>query len=131
GEIGHMTVQPDGLLCRCGNRGCLATVATTQVLLNRVRELLRRYPENPLWLEADGQPEHLTINHVAEAANQGNQVAQEALEGIGQWLGVALASVVNLLNLDMIIIGGPIEAAGEALLEPIRQELSRRVLPTH
>ncbi|MCC6457149.1 MAG: ROK family transcriptional regulator [Caldilineaceae bacterium] len=131
GEIGHMTVQPDGLLCRCGNRGCLATVATTEVLLNRVRELMRRNPDNPLWGKVDGQPEQLTMRHVAEAADQGNPVAQDALKGIGQWLGVALASVVNLLNLDMIIIGGPIEAAGEALLEPIRQELSRRVLPTH
>jgi predicted NBD/HSP70 family sugar kinase len=131
GEIGHVTVQPDGLLCRCGNRGCLATVATTEALLNRVRELLRRNPDNPLWREADGQLEPLTVEQIARAAQSGNQVAQEALNGIGQWLGVALASAVNLLNLDMIIIGGPIAAAGEALLEPIRQELGRRVLPTH
>ncbi len=49
GELGHVTVQPDGALCRCGNRGCLATVATTGALLNRVRQLLREDPANALW----------------------------------------------------------------------------------
>lgn len=131
GELGHFTVQPDGALCRCGNRGCLATVATSEALLNRVRQLLREDPDNSLWADLDNRLEQLVLDDVIRAAQTNNPVAHQALAEIGQWLAVALASSINLLNLDMIIVGGPLEAAGERLLEPLRDELSQRALPTH
>ena len=57
--------------------------------------------------------------------------AQQAFAEIGRWLGVALASAINLLNLEMIIVGGPMAAAGDYLLLPLQKELAQRVLPTH
>lgn len=131
GELGHMTVQPDGVLCRCGNRGCLSTVATTDALLNRVRELLRADRENGLWRTLNNHLEQLTLQHVMAALAQSNRVVQQALEEVAAWLAIALAAAVNLLNLDLIIVGGPLMAAGEALLEPLRRALHQRALPTH
>lgn len=131
GELGHITVQPDGALCRCGNRGCLATVASLEALLNQVSRLLRDDPTNPLWDELQHSVELLSLDKVIQAAQAGNNVAVQALAETGRWLAVALASAVNLLNLDMIIIGGPLEQAGTVLLDPLRAELGQRALPTH
>jgi predicted NBD/HSP70 family sugar kinase len=131
GELGHVTVQPDGMVCRCGNRGCLATVATVESLLSRVGRLLREDPANPLWEELGPSLELLSLDMVIRAAETGNPAARQALAETGHWLAVALASAVNLLNLDMIIVGGPLEQAGDSLLDPLRSELNQRALPTH
>lgn len=131
GELGHMTVQPEGILCRCGNRGCLATVATVDALLNRVRQLLRNATNNPLWRTMQHDFTHLSLADVVKAAQEDNAIAEQAFAEIGQWLGVALASAINLLNLEMIIIGGPMAAAADKLLLPLQKELAQRVLPTH
>ena len=131
GELGHVTVQPAGILCRCGNRGCLSTVATTDVLLNRARQLLREDRENLLWAVLHNDLEQLTLQNLMEAIPPQNHVVQQALAEVAEWLAIALASAVNLLNLDLIIVGGPIMAAGEALLTPLRTALNQRALPTH
>lgn len=131
GELGHITVLPDGAPCRCGNHGCLATVATVDALLNRVSQLLREHRDNPLWQRVHGDLNSLTLEDVIWGAEAENSVAIQALAEIGRWLAIAIASAVNLLNLDMIIIGGPLEQAGEKLLQPLRDELSQRALPTH
>jgi glucokinase len=131
GELGHVTVQPDGILCRCGNSGCLATVATVDALLSQVNRRLRDAPDNPLWTLVGDNLSALRLEEVVWAAEAGNPVAQQALADVGRWLAIAIASAVNLLNLDMVIVGGPLEQAGEHLLRPLRAELSRRALPTH
>lgn len=131
GELGHVTVQPDGALCRCGNQGCLATVATVDALLSRVSQLLRAMSDNPLWTRIGGDLNALRLDDVVWAAEAGNPVALQSLAEVGRWLAIAIASAVNLLNLDMVIVGGPLEKAGEHLLAPLRVELSRRALPTH
>jgi len=131
GELGHITVQPDGAICRCGNRGCLATVATTESLLVRVRRILREYPDDPLWQALNYHLEDLTLDDIFPAAAAGNTVVQQALHEIAEWLAIALASAVNLLNLDRIIVGGPMMMVGEALLQPLRTHLQQRALPTH
>ena len=131
GELGHLTVQPDGVLCRCGNRGCLATVATADALLNRVRQLLRNDADNALWATMHHNFDQLTLTTVVDAAHANNAIVQQAFAEIGQWLGIALASVINLLNLEMIVVGGPLALAGEHLLIPLQNELAQRALPTH
>ncbi len=131
GEMGHMTVQPDGELCRCGNRGCLATVVTIDALLNRTRQLLRSDPENPLWSTWRTRFDHLTLADLVSAADEGSATAQQVFAEAGRWVGIALASVINLLNLEMIVVGGPLVLAGEWLLQPLQQEILRRALPTH
>jgi predicted NBD/HSP70 family sugar kinase len=131
GELGHITVQPDGALCRCGNQGCLATVATVDALLSRASQLLRENRENPFWARVHGDLNSLTLEDIIWGAEANNPVALQTLAEIGRWLAIAIASAINLLNLDMVIIGGPLEQAGEKLLAPLRAELSQRALPTH
>ncbi|MCC7355180.1 MAG: ROK family transcriptional regulator, partial [Anaerolineae bacterium] len=119
-DLGHFIVQPGGRLCGCGNRGCLETVASTGAFLSRTRQLLRKSPEDPLWQDIEGDMDRLTLEQAIAAAQGGNRIVLQSLTEIGHWLGQALASTVNLLNLDMIIIGGPLAQAGEMLLEPLR-----------
>ncbi len=131
GELGHITVQPDGALCRCGNQGCLATLVTVDALLSRVSQLLRDNRDNPLWSRVHDDLNSLTLEDIVWGTEAENPVALQAVAEIGRWLAIAIASAVNLLNLDMVIIGGPVEQAGAKLLEPLRAELSQRALPTH
>ena len=131
GELGHVTVQPDGALCRCGNQGCLATVATVDALLSRVSRLLRESRDNSLWSRVGDDLNGLRLSDVVWAAEDNNPVALQALAEVGRWLAIAIASAVNLLDLDMVIVGGPMEQAGERLMGPLRAELSQRALPTH
>jgi predicted NBD/HSP70 family sugar kinase len=133
GEFGHVTVVPDGITCLCGNRGCLATVASAPALLDRIRQLLAAPASgsNSLWALLDGDLRRLTLNVVLQAARQGNPVAIQALAEVGRWLGIALGSVINLLNLDKVIVGGPVADAQELLFEPLRAELAQRSETTH
>ncbi len=130
GELGHITVDPQGPLCRCGNRGCLATVATTDALLNRIRQLLREDADNALWGSIQNL-DNLALQDVIRAVEADNLLAVRGVAEVGQWLALAVASAVNLLNLEMVIIGGPLARAGDYLLAPLQRELAQRALPTH
>lgn len=114
GEIGHSTIFDQGLICRCGNRGCLETVASTGIII----ELLSR---------AEGVP--VTIEHIIERAHQGDSATLRIIGDVGAAVGHALANVANLLCPDVIVIGGPLAPLGEILLEPIRRGLLRHAIP--
>lgn len=131
GDLGHVAVQPDGILCRCGNRGCLETLASSRAILERARQLLRSAPENPLWDRVQGSLDRITLRILIEAADTGNPAALEAFAESGRWLGLAISYLVNVLSPGMIIIGGPVAEAGEAILGPLRVELSKRSLPAN
>lgn len=131
GELGHITVQPDGDLCGCGNRGCLATVATLDALLARALQRLRSEPENDLWAAMNFRPERLTFNDLVTAADQANPVAVGLFADLAKWLAVAVSSAIHLLDLQMVVIGGPVAQAEDHLLAPLRRELAQRVMPAH
>ncbi|MGQ9555169.1 MAG: ROK family protein [Anaerolineae bacterium] len=126
GGIGHTTVQPDGELCRCGNRGCLETVASTGALLRLARKLLSENCENPLWRDLQGDLDGLSFQMLTAAAHQGNPLAIQTLAAGGRWLGLAISTVVNLLTPEMIIFGGPLAQAGDFVLNALRGELLQR-----
>jgi glucokinase len=131
GELGHVTVQPDGELCRCGNRGCLTTVATTEALVSRVRQLLREDMSEPLWEQLDHHIERLDFATLVAAAIGGNRAAKQGLAEVARWLALAISSAIHLVDLQMVIVGGPMIEAGEMLFAPLRAELAQRTLPTH
>jgi len=130
GEIGHTTVQPEGEPCRCGNRGCLETVASTRALVQRARRLLPEHPADWLSLKVQGQGQRLDWATLVAAAEEGSLLAAEILAEGGRWLGLALSSVVNLLAPEKIIFGGPLTQAWHWVLGPLQRELARRALPT-
>lgn len=114
GEIGHMTISEHGLMCRCGNRGCLETVSSTTTM----SELLSR-----------GEPEPLTPDDIVRRALGGSPAALRVLDDAGLATGRALGAVANLINPEVIVIGGPLAELGELLLEPIRRGLLRHAVP--
>ncbi len=127
GELGHISVDPNGQRCGCGNYGCIELYASGPAIAQRAREYVLRGVNTKLSTMAS--PEELTAEHVARAAREGDFLAQSILAEAGKLLGVALAGIVNLLNPDRIVIGGGVAQAGDWILEPVRWEIKRRALP--
>lgn len=113
GEIGHVLVDPDGPICRCGNRGCLETL----VAPGRIVDLLA--------------PSHgsLTVAGMLELAASGDGGARRALQDAGRVVGEVTAAMCNYLNPDVVVVGGEISTAGELLLEPMRDAIQRSAIP--
>lgn len=116
GEIGHVAVVENGLLCRCGNYGCLETVASIYGVLQQITAQTGR--PAPTW-EA-----------MVQAAQQGDATTQSILRQAGAHMGTAVAYLVGILNVKHIVIAGQMARAGDSFLEGIRTTVSRRVLPT-
>ncbi|WP_165989968.1 ROK family protein [Streptomyces sp. YIM 98790] len=119
GEIGHLTVRPQGDVCFCGGRGCLNTVIGSNVLLREVRE---SRPSR----SADYPRDLLSLITMARA---GDAVCRRVLTDAGHTLGFVLAQVCNFLNPNLIVLGGQLAAAGESVLDPCLRSMRRHALP--
>lgn len=128
GELGHTTVEPDGLLCPCGNRGCLQTLASGPALLALARQRARSAPESQLWDLAGGHLETLDLAHVAQAWRAGDAVARDTIGIVGRYLGIAVANLINLFNPELVVLGGPVCREIPELAEPVRREVRERAL---
>ncbi len=127
GEIGHLTVDFDGELCTCGNRGCLETLASGPAIARRAQQAVSAGKLTQLSLQNNGRP--ITAQDVAAAASQGDLVSQQIIAEAGEQLGVAIANLVNLINPNMVVVGGGVAQIGDLFLEPVRREVQRRSLP--
>ncbi|MEJ7824425.1 MAG: ROK family protein [Solirubrobacteraceae bacterium] len=128
-ELGHMVVQADGPRCQgsCPNRGCLEAMCSGTALVREAGRIARERPASGLGRAlADGRDVSGPL--VTELAHEGDSAALEALALIGGWLGVGIANLVNMLNPDVVVIGGGVIAAGELLLEPARAVVAERAL---
>jgi predicted NBD/HSP70 family sugar kinase len=132
GELGHITVEPDGALCECGSRGCLHTVASGEALLVQAHAALKRAgataETSALLARVGGNPARLTTVVLAEAAREGDAIARELVGGAARYVGIGVGTLINVLNPDRVIVGGPMVAAGEEFLEAIRNEARCRSL---
>lgn len=126
GEFGHMTIDPDGIECACGNVGCLETVCSAPNIVRRARERLFRDRTSSLSRLIIPRDREFTSEDIANAAVAGNDMAQLIMDRTGMFLGIALAGVINLLNVETVVIGGDIIAAGDALLGPIIEHTRHR-----
>ena len=126
GEIGHISVVPDGHRCRCGNFGCLETVASTPAIVLRVKEKLRKGRSTSIITWPGSSIDSITIDKVIVGAQEGDPVAVEAMQEAARYLGGAIATVVNLYNPSLIILGGKVVELGDLFLKPIREEVLRR-----
>lgn len=126
GEIGHMTVKPDGPVCTCGRLGCLEAMASGWSIARRAREAARVYPgESPLKTLAD---DALTARAVAHAAEQGDELALWVMRETADYLAFGIGAAVNLINPTLVVIGGGVSQAGEVLFGPLRQALPKYAL---
>jgi len=125
GEVGHITIDTEGLPCVCGNTGCLETVASAPSIVRRARERLFR--DSTSSLSRLGLNKNFTADDVARQANEGDDFAIMMIERTGKYIGTGVANVINLLNIEKIILGGGVMVeAGQLLLNPIIQETKRR-----
>jgi len=113
GELGHLPVDEAGAICRCGNRGCLETVASPVA----VAGLLSR-----------SRGENVSLPDLLELVRNGDRGACRAVADAGEAVGAALAGAVNLLNPELVIIGGDLAATGDILLDPLRAAIHRRAV---
>jgi glucokinase len=124
GEVGHITIDTEGLECVCGNTGCLETVASAPSIVRRARERLNR--DSTSSLSKLGLNKDFTADDVAHEANEGDDFALMMIERTGKYIGTGVASVINLLNIERIVLGGGVMGAGQLILNPIIQEAKRR-----
>lgn len=127
GEIGHLTISEDGPPCTCGNYGCLEAMAGGRAIAQRAQMAIKAGQRTSLTsLNHNGE---VSAHDVTLAAQNGDAVSQQLLNDAGRHIGSALASLINLLNPGLVLIGGGVAGAGEFLLNPIRaaaQEHSMR-----
>ena len=124
GEVGHMTVLPDGPPCGCGARGCLEAICSGTSIARRAREKLRAGASRSLSsLGADA----VTARAVAEAARNGDPLATEVWEETVHYLAVGVGNLFNVLAPEAVILGGGVSTAGEQLFEPLRRSVRGRV----
>jgi glucokinase len=124
GEFGHITIDAEGIECMCGNTGCLETVASAPNIVRRTKE--RLYRDNTSSLSKLALDANFTAADVAREARNGDDFALLMIERTGRYIGAAVASVINLLNIERIVLGGGVMEAGDLILNPIIREAGRR-----
>jgi N-acetylglucosamine repressor len=117
GEIGHAVVVEQGQLCNCGNYGCLETVADCRAIVRRAQQLA-------------GSSKVIDFEQVVQASHQGDPAVGQIIEEVGRYLGMAVAQLVSILNIERIVITGPIARFGQPLCDVVAREMQRRSLPT-
>jgi predicted NBD/HSP70 family sugar kinase len=125
GELGHVTVDPGGALCRCGNRGCLQATASARAVLAHAADLLQK----GVYSSLAGRESSLTLVALAAAAEEGDKLALGVLTEAGEHLGTAIAMALNLLGLDLVVMGGTLVRCSPVVMEAAQRVVRLRVLP--
>jgi glucokinase len=129
GEVGHTIVDVNGPLCTCGKRGCALTYTCGIGLARMAYEELQDGADTMLRQMAGHDPAHVSGEMVAEAASQGDAVAAELLDTAGYHAGVILSTVVEVLNPELIVVGGGMTRIGHPFMEPCMRGLRENVHP--
>jgi len=124
-EIGHMCVDPfGGVACTCGSRGCLEVFASATAIVRMTREASPCYPDSVLQGNDD-----LNAEVIFEAGQQGDELALEIFRRMGVYLGIGLANLINILNPEMIVIGGGVVNGWDLFEKDMHQQVEERAFP--
>lgn len=126
GELGHQTIEPNGLRCGCGNIGCLETIASGPAILGQAVRLMRSGQAPRLHEICNGDVGSVTIENLIEAVEKDDAIA-EVIERAAQAIGIASANVVTSIHPDLIVLGGGVAEIGSRLTEVVKKEITRRV----
>ncbi|MBI3287221.1 MAG: ROK family protein [Chloroflexi bacterium] len=129
-EVGHMVIEPSGPRCGCGNRGCLEALASGTAIAREAIERIQAGAVSAILDLADGEVGSVTGKTVTEAAAQGDHLAQEILEQASYYLGIGIATLLNLLNPQLIILGGGVALSGRLPDEPMWRAIQEHALPS-
>lgn len=128
GELGHITVSEDGILCNCGNRGCLEAIASETGILRRAKEEISEGIISSVNSRIKNNPDNLTVEIIAEAAQDGDKFAFNLINRTGEYIGMAIATALNLFGVELVVLGGGISNAGDILIDAIRRTVKLRAL---
>src|SRR5690606_4677904 len=126
GEFGHMTIDSNGRKCKCGNYGCLEAYASGPAIALRAVEGIDAGAETMLVDMVNGRLDQITAATVYEAVVCEDPYATEVMRDTARFLGAGVASIINILNPEMVVIAGGVTRAGEHLFAPLRAEVRRR-----
>jgi glucokinase len=131
GEIGHMTIDPDGPLCRCGNRGCLEAHSSGTSIARYAKEILRSKKIKTSILEAvNNDIEKIDAEIVFKCAKEGDNLAKEIVNKICEFLGIGVANIINIFNPEKVVLGGGVTKAGNILFKIVRKVAKERAMPS-
>lgn len=128
GELSHIRMADDGELCICGKRGCLETLASSNAILRLARKGIAEGRISQLTRQFAGRPGELTVEQVIAAARLGDEFSISVLSETGLAFGKGLSYLIQLLNPEVIVLGGPVSKANQFVLTPIQQALNRYCL---
>lgn len=131
GEVGHMTLIPDGPPCNCGNRGCWEVLVGPAAIVQRVREAAAAGHAPLLWRRCGGHLDAIGIDDIRQAAEDGEQVVLATLHDVGRYLGIGIANLINVFNPTHIVLGGVLSLFGPFIV-PSAQEVAyaRAIIPS-
>ena len=126
-EIGHMMIKMGGELCTCGNYGCFERYASATAIIREARKAVAEHPESSMLAACGGDPEKLNAKIVIDAAKAGDAAAKAVFGGYVQALAVGIINIINMLDPEVIVLGGGVSAAGEFLLDAVREAVKPMV----
>lgn len=129
GEIGHITVEPDGFDCTCGKKGCLETVASATGVVRLARQMAEEFAGDSKLKELLDDGQDVTSKTVFELAEDGDHLALMVVDKVAFYLGLACGNIGNMLNPTDIVIGGGVSAAGEFLREKVQKYFDQFTFP--
>lgn len=128
GEIGHISINHNGRKCKCGSRGCVETYIGNKYLISNVKKQLLRHRDSLIYKMIEGNNSLLSPKLISEAAEQHDDFAISIIVNAGQSLGYGISSVINVLDITNVIIGGGVAGFGEILFRSIESTIQRRVM---
>ena len=128
GELGHMTIDPAGPECTCGNYGCWETFADNSAILSRAMRAIAAAPDSVLRKISEKQLRQITMDDLIEAFSQNDPVAVKVVRESAWYLGIGIVNILNSFNPELVIIGGDIIRAGDSFFDGIRSVVNKRAL---
>jgi len=130
GEIGHMTINPEGTRCGCGNKGCLEVYVSAGGVVARMRAALEAGGISTVVELLNGDRARVSAELIYEAATEGDNLSRLVLEETGVILGIGVANLINIFNPELVVVGGGVTRAGRLLFDPMRAEANKRSFQT-
>jgi glucokinase len=128
GEIGHITLNPYGYRCRCGNNGCFEACCGGYYVIERVKKRIREGYKGKIWQIIEGNMDALNTGHIEEAAFEGDEFCGTVWEEVVEYMGAGLASLVNILNPEMIVLGGGVIFGTRHLVDQAERVMKKRAM---
>lgn len=127
GEVGHQTIDPDGPLCGCGNQGCLEALASGPAIASMGVRAVKQGMTTSIRDLAGGDLDNISPKTIADAASDGDAVANWIIRTAGSYIGIGIANLVVILNPDTVVVGGGVAKAGDLLFRAIEETVDQRV----